>query len=49
MPSGDDEAEIDKCVNKILRTRVWENDAGALWERDVTEVGGEILGGQCSL
>ena len=40
---GDGEEEAKKTAKKVLETRVFANDAGALWERNVTEVEGEVL------
>ena len=40
---GDGEEEAKKTAKKVLETRVFANEAGALWERNVTEVEGEVL------
>jgi D-Tyr-tRNAtyr deacylase len=40
---GDGEEEVKKTVKKVLETRVFANEAGALWERNVSEVDGEVL------
>ncbi|ORX34261.1 protein PQN-68, isoform a [Kockovaella imperatae] len=43
IDKDDTEADIEKCVTKILKTRVWENSEGALWEKDVMDVECEVL------
>ena len=40
--ADDCEADIDKLVNKILKLRIFPNEAGKM-DRSIVDVGGEIL------
>lgn len=39
----DTEQDVDYMVKKLLTLRVWPSESGKQWDRDVTQVDGEIL------
>lgn len=42
---GDDEKEADGLISRIMKTRLWADDNGGQWKKNVQDVEGEILCG----
>ncbi|CAJ2503317.1 Uu.00g107110.m01.CDS01 [Anthostomella pinea] len=40
---GDTEKEADSLAAKVLKMKLWDDDAGARWKKSVQEIGGEVL------
>lgn len=43
MAPGDTQKEADALVSKILKLRMWDDDAGGRWKRSVQDIDGDIL------
>ncbi|PNY28407.1 D-tyrosyl-tRNA(Tyr) deacylase, partial [Tolypocladium capitatum] len=40
---GDTEREINSIASKVLKMRLWDDEAGGKWKKSVTDIGGEVL------
>ncbi|KAI1762183.1 D-Tyr tRNAtyr deacylase-like domain-containing protein [Hypoxylon sp. FL1150] len=40
---GDTEKEADSLAAKVLKMKLWDDDAGGRWRRSVMDIGGEVL------
>ncbi|OJJ82545.1 D-aminoacyl-tRNA deacylase [Aspergillus glaucus CBS 516.65] len=40
---GDDEKEADSLISRIIRCRLWPDDNGKQWKKNVQDIEGEIL------
>ncbi|KAI1118553.1 D-Tyr tRNAtyr deacylase-like domain-containing protein [Nemania sp. NC0429] len=40
---GDTEKEADSLASKVLKVKLWDDDAGGRWKKNVQEIGGEVL------
>ncbi|EQL02278.1 hypothetical protein G6O67_006505 [Ophiocordyceps sinensis] len=40
---GDTEKEVDSIASKVLRMKLWDDDAGNRWKKSVTDIEGEVL------
>ncbi|KAI1808202.1 D-Tyr tRNAtyr deacylase-like domain-containing protein [Daldinia bambusicola] len=40
---GDTEKEADSLAAKVLKLKLWDDDAGGRWKRSVMDIGGEVL------
>ncbi|KAJ4154943.1 hypothetical protein LMH87_000213 [Akanthomyces muscarius] len=40
---GDTEKEMESMANKVLRMKLWDDEAGGRWKKNVTDIGGEVL------
>ncbi|KAK6950799.1 hypothetical protein Daesc_007324 [Daldinia eschscholtzii] len=40
---GDTEKEADSLAAKVLKLKLWDDDAGGRWKKSVTDIGGEVL------
>ncbi|TQS37698.1 hypothetical protein Golomagni_01818 [Golovinomyces magnicellulatus] len=40
---GDTEKEIDVVATKVLKMKLWDDEAGGRWKRNVEDIDGEIL------
>ncbi|KAI1841153.1 hypothetical protein JX265_000492 [Neoarthrinium moseri] len=40
---GDTEKEIDSLAAKVLKMKLWDDDAGGRWKKSVQDIGGEVL------
>lgn len=40
--------EVESMAGKILRVKLWDDDQGVKWKRNVQEIEGEVLCGGCS-
>jgi len=40
---GDGEKEVDALAAKVLKIRLWDDDAGGRWKLNVQDIGGEVL------
>ncbi|KAI5467264.1 D-Tyr tRNAtyr deacylase-like domain-containing protein [Mariannaea sp. PMI_226] len=40
---GDTEKEADSLANKVLKMKMWDDEAGGRWKKAVTDIEGEVL------
>ncbi|KAI1421110.1 D-Tyr tRNAtyr deacylase-like domain-containing protein [Xylaria sp. FL1777] len=40
---GDTKKEADSLAAKVLKMKLWDDDAGGRWKNNVQEIGGEVL------
>ncbi|KAI1822134.1 deacylase [Xylaria intraflava] len=40
---GDTQKEADSLAAKVLKLKLWDDDSGARWKKNVQEIGGEVL------
>ncbi|KAJ3495677.1 hypothetical protein NLG97_g3222 [Lecanicillium saksenae] len=40
---GDTEKEMESMANKVLRLKMWEDENGGTWKKNVTDISGEVL------
>ncbi|KAI0420680.1 D-Tyr tRNAtyr deacylase-like domain-containing protein [Xylaria grammica] len=40
---GDTQKEADSLAAKVLKMKLWDDDAGNRWKHNVQEIGGEVL------
>ncbi|KAI0206951.1 D-Tyr tRNAtyr deacylase-like domain-containing protein [Astrocystis sublimbata] len=40
---GDTQKEADSLAAKVLKMKLWDDDAGSKWKYSVSEIGGEVL------
>ncbi|CEJ80722.1 Putative D-tyrosyl-tRNA(Tyr) deacylase [[Torrubiella] hemipterigena] len=40
---GDTEKEMDTLANKVLNMRMWDDEMGGRWKRNVADIEGEVL------
>ncbi|KAI1372015.1 D-Tyr tRNAtyr deacylase-like domain-containing protein [Hypoxylon crocopeplum] len=40
---GDTEKEAESLAAKVLKLKLWDDDAGGRWKRSVMDIGGEVL------
>ncbi|KAK4174417.1 D-Tyr tRNAtyr deacylase-like domain-containing protein [Triangularia setosa] len=40
---GDTEKEADALAAKVLKLRLWDDDAGGRWKKNVQDINGEVL------
>lgn len=40
---GDTEKEMESMANKVLRMKLWDDEAGGRWKKNVTDISGEVL------
>ncbi|KAI2606131.1 D-Tyr tRNAtyr deacylase-like domain-containing protein [Hypoxylon fragiforme] len=40
---GDTEKEADSLAAKVLKMKLWDDDAGGRWKKSVLDIGGEVL------
>ncbi|KAI1196897.1 D-Tyr tRNAtyr deacylase-like domain-containing protein [Nemania serpens] len=40
---GDTEKEADSLASKVLKVKLWNDDAGGRWKKNVQEIDGEVL------
>ncbi|KAI1636986.1 D-Tyr tRNAtyr deacylase-like domain-containing protein [Biscogniauxia mediterranea] len=40
---GDTEKEADSLAAKVLKMKLWDDDSGARWKKNVQEINGEVL------
>ncbi|KAJ2903037.1 putative d-tyrosyl-trna deacylase protein [Zalerion maritima] len=40
---GDTEKEADSLAAKVLKMKLWDDDEGGRWKRNVQNIGGEVL------
>ncbi|ORY64930.1 D-Tyr tRNAtyr deacylase-like domain-containing protein [Pseudomassariella vexata] len=40
---GDTEKEADSLAAKVLKMKLWDDDAGGRWKKSVQDIGGEVL------
>ncbi|XXH03707.1 general negative regulator of transcription subunit 5 [Hypoxylon texense] len=40
---GDTEKDVDSLAAKVLKMKLWDDDAGGRWRKSVTDIGGEVL------
>ncbi|KAI0164476.1 D-tyrosyl-tRNA deacylase [Hypoxylon sp. FL1284] len=40
---GDTEKDADSLAAKVLKMKLWDDDAGGRWRRSVMDIGGEVL------
>ncbi|KAH6874702.1 D-Tyr tRNAtyr deacylase-like domain-containing protein [Thelonectria olida] len=40
---GDTEKEADSLANKVLKMKMWDDEAGARWKKSVTDIEGDVL------
>ncbi|KAL2105061.1 hypothetical protein VUR80DRAFT_9071 [Thermomyces stellatus] len=43
VAAGDTEKEAETLANKVLRLKLWPDDNGGMWKRNVTDIEGEVL------
>ncbi|KAL2178237.1 D-Tyr tRNAtyr deacylase-like domain-containing protein [Thermothelomyces heterothallicus CBS 202.75] len=43
MAPGDTEKEAESLAAKVLKLKLWDDDAGGRWKRSVQDIGGEVL------
>ncbi|KAI0474383.1 D-Tyr tRNAtyr deacylase-like domain-containing protein [Xylaria cf. heliscus] len=43
---GDTKKEADSLAAKVLKLKLWDDDAGGRWKHNVQEIGGEVLCGR---
>lgn len=39
----DTEKDIDRLVTKLLKLRIWDDESGSKWKKNVCDISGEIL------
>ncbi|TQW05540.1 deacylase [Cordyceps javanica] len=42
---GDTEKEMESMANKVLRMKLWDDESGGRWKKNVTDIDGEVLCG----
>ncbi|KAM4057507.1 d-Tyr-tRNA(Tyr) deacylase domain-containing protein [Hirsutella rhossiliensis] len=40
---GDTEKEVESMASKVLRMKLWDDEAGNRWKQSVTDIEGEVL------
>ncbi|PHH81069.1 hypothetical protein CDD80_3351 [Ophiocordyceps camponoti-rufipedis] len=40
---GDSEKEVDTIASKVLRMKLWDDETGARWKKNVMDIQGEVL------
>ncbi|KAJ2985582.1 hypothetical protein NUW58_g5452 [Xylaria curta] len=40
---GDTQKEADSLAAKVLKMKLWDDDTGGKWKKNVQEIGGEVL------
>ncbi|KAF7557198.1 hypothetical protein G7046_g6113 [Stylonectria norvegica] len=40
---GDTEKEADSMASKVLKMKLWDDEAGGRWKKSVTDIEGEVL------
>ncbi|KAL7623391.1 D-tyrosyl-tRNA(Tyr) deacylase [Parahypoxylon ruwenzoriense] len=40
---GDTEKEVESLAAKVLKLKLWDDEAGGRWKRSVQDIGGEVL------
>ncbi|KAI1745188.1 D-Tyr tRNAtyr deacylase-like domain-containing protein [Xylaria scruposa] len=45
---GDTQKEADSLAAKVLKLKLWDDDEGGRWKKNVQEIGGEVLCGRFS-
>ncbi|KAH6690595.1 D-Tyr tRNAtyr deacylase-like domain-containing protein [Plectosphaerella plurivora] len=40
---GDTEKEADSLASKVLKMKLWDDDAGGRWKKNVQDISGEVL------
>ncbi|KAI4865837.1 D-tyrosyl-tRNA deacylase [Hypoxylon rubiginosum] len=40
---GDTEKDVDSLAAKVLKMKLWDDDAGGRWRKSVMDIGGEVL------
>ncbi|KAG6001839.1 hypothetical protein E4U21_003767 [Claviceps maximensis] len=40
---GDSEKEAQQIANKVLKMKLWDDEKGGRWKRNVMDIGGEVL------
>ncbi|KAF4582223.1 D-tyrosyl-tRNA(Tyr) deacylase [Ophiocordyceps camponoti-floridani] len=40
---GDSEREVDSIASKVLRMKLWDDETGARWKKNVMNIQGEVL------
>ncbi|KAI2624958.1 D-Tyr tRNAtyr deacylase-like domain-containing protein [Hypoxylon sp. NC1633] len=40
---GDTEKEVESLAAKVLKLKLWDDDAGGRWKKSVMDIGGEVL------
>ncbi|KAI8963781.1 deacylase [Daldinia sp. FL1419] len=43
---GDTEKEADSLAAKVLKLKLWDDNAGGRWKKSVMDIGGEVLCGK---
>ncbi|KAI5867121.1 D-tyrosyl-tRNA deacylase [Durotheca rogersii] len=43
MAPGDTEKEAESLAAKVLKLKLWDDEAGARWKKSVRDIGGEVL------
>ncbi|KAI1662731.1 D-Tyr tRNAtyr deacylase-like domain-containing protein [Daldinia decipiens] len=43
MAPGDTEKEADSLAAKVLKLKLWDDNAGGRWKKSVMDIGGEVL------
>lgn len=43
---GDTEKEADALAAKVLKLRLWDDDTGGRWKKNVQDINGEVLCGE---
>ena len=46
MAPGDTEKDAEKLASKILKLKLWDDEAGGRWKRSVQDIHGEVLCGE---
>lgn len=42
---GDTEKEAEALATKVLKLKMWDDDAGGRWKKNVQDISGEVLCG----
>ncbi|OAA33274.1 deacylase [Moelleriella libera RCEF 2490] len=40
---GDSEKEAEQVANKVIKMKLWDDEAGSKWKRSVMDIDGEVL------
>ncbi|RDL37597.1 D-tyrosyl-tRNA(Tyr) deacylase [Venustampulla echinocandica] len=40
---GDTEKDVDTLASKVLKMRLWDDEAGGRWKQNVQDINGEVL------
>ncbi|PBP19669.1 deacylase [Diplocarpon rosae] len=43
VAQGDTEKDVDALAAKVLKMRLWDDDAGGRWKQSVQDINGEVL------